>query len=148
MSSINMSTESPAMSCNVLHASLPALPTCPKSNSQLLLPCTVTTTLNAIGNDIDTITLRNICDGLLETIRAHKTTHREVEDCLSEQIWGLGDKVAKYQKTYDQEPGGYTENTWFLNLKLPIRAGFYLPAKWIKGLNSGDISCFSAHDGL
>jgi hypothetical protein len=41
---------------------------------------------------------------------------------------------------------GYIENTCFSNLKIPIRAGFYLPAKWIKWLNSGDISCFTAHD--
>jgi hypothetical protein len=58
--------------------------------------------------------------------------HCEVEDQLSEQLRGLGDKVSKYQHTYEQEPEGYIENTQFLSLKLPIRAGFYLPAKWIK----------------
>jgi hypothetical protein len=74
-------------------------------------------------------------------------THHKVEGHLSKQIQGLRDKVAKYQKTYDQELEGYTENMCFPNLKLPIRAGFYLPAKWIKHLNTGDISCFLAHDG-
>jgi hypothetical protein len=108
----------------------------------------VTTTLTAIGNDIDAITLWNICDGLLETIRSHETTHCKVEECLGEQIQGLGDKVAKYQKTYDQEPNSYTENMCFPHLKAPIWAGFYLPAKWIKRLDTGDISCYTAHNGL
>jgi hypothetical protein len=39
------------------------------------------------------------------------------------------------------------ENMCFPNLKLPIRAGFYLLVKWIKRLNNGDISCYLAHDG-
>jgi hypothetical protein len=73
--------------------------------------------------------------------------HHEVESQLNKQLQGLGDKVAEYQWTYDQEPEGYTENMQFPNLKLPIRAGFYLPAKWIKQLNDGNISCFSAHNG-
>jgi hypothetical protein len=55
--------------------------------------------------------------------------------------------MSKYQHIYEQEPEGYIENMQFPSLKLPIRAGFYLPAKWIKCLNNGDISCFSAHDG-
>jgi hypothetical protein len=71
-----------------------------------------------------------------------------VEDHLSEQIQGLGDKVAEYQKTYNQEPEGYTKNTQFPNLKVPIGAGFYLPIKWIKRLDDGTISCYLAHDGL
>jgi hypothetical protein len=74
--------------------------------------------------------------------------HHEVEDQLSEQLQGLGDKVAKYQQTYDQEPEGYTENMQFPNLKVPIGTGFYLPVKWVKRLDTGDISCYSAHDGL
>jgi hypothetical protein len=92
----------------------------------------VTTTLNAIGDDINAVTLRSICKGLLETIQAHEMVHCVVEDRLSQQIRGLGDQVANYQKTYDQAPEGYIENTRFPNLKVPIGAGFYLPAKWIK----------------
>jgi hypothetical protein len=107
----------------------------------------VITTLNAIGDDIDTVMLRSICDGLLETIRTCKTVHHQVEDQLSEQIQGLGDKVADYQKTYDQAPEGYIENMCFPNLKVPIRASFYLPAKWIKRCDDGDIACFTAQDG-
>jgi hypothetical protein len=72
--------------------------------------------------------------------------HREVEDHLSKQIQGLGDKMAEYQRTYDQEPKGYIENMQFPHLKVPIGAGFYLPVKWIKHLDTGDISCYSAHD--
>jgi hypothetical protein len=71
-----------------------------------------------------------------------------VENYLSEQIWGLRDKVAKYQRTYDQEPESYTTNTRFPNLKVPIGAGFYLPVKWVKQLNDGNISSYLAHDGL
>jgi hypothetical protein len=70
-----------------------------------------------------------------------------VEEHLNKQVQGLGDKVANYQAIHDQQPDGYIENTWFPNLKLPIRAGFYLPAKWIKCLNTSDISCFTAHNG-
>jgi hypothetical protein len=148
MSSINMFINSPATSPNVSHVSSPTLPTHPWSNCQLLLPHTVVTTLNTIGNDVDAITLCSICNGLLKTIKAHEATHQEVEDHLSKQICSLGGKIAEYQKTYDQEPDGYTENTCFSNLKLPIGAGFYLPTKWIKHLNNSDISCFSAHDDL
>jgi hypothetical protein len=132
MSSINMSIESPAASCNVSHVSSSALLLCPQLSCQLLSPHTATTTLNTIRGDIDAVTLHSICDGLLETIRTHETIHHQVEDQLSEQIKGLGDRVADYQKTYDQAPEGYIENTRFLNLKVPIGAGFYLPAKWIK----------------
>jgi hypothetical protein len=80
-------------------------------------------------------------------IKTHETAHHEVEECLSRQVQGLEDQVAKYQATHDQQLGRYIENTHFLNLKLPIRAGFYLPAKWIKHLNTRDISCFTAHNG-
>jgi hypothetical protein len=38
--------------------------------------------------------------------------------------------VAEYQQTYEQEPKGYVTNTRFPHLKVPIRAGFYLPVKW------------------
>jgi hypothetical protein len=107
----------------------------------------VTTTLNTIREDIDTITLCSICDGLLETIKTCETVHRWVEDKLGEQIKGLGDRVAKYQKTYDQAPDGYVKNTWFPNLKVPIGAGFYLPTKWIRQCNNGNIACFTAQDG-
>jgi hypothetical protein len=84
---------------------------------------------------------------LLETIRTCETVHQEVEDWLSKQICGLGDKVAKYQKTYDQVPNRYVENMHFLSLKVPIGAGFYLLVKWIKRLDTGDVSCFTAQDG-
>jgi hypothetical protein len=70
-----------------------------------------------------------------------------VEDQLSEQIKELRDQVANYQKTYDQAPEGYIENTRFPHLKVPIGAGFYLPAKWIKQCDDGDIICFTAQDG-
>jgi hypothetical protein len=122
---------------------------CPMSPCPLyspLLPHTVTTTLNAIRDDIDAITLHNICKGLLETIRTHETTHKEVKDHISSQIHGLRDKVTKYQKAYNQEPEGYIKNTHFPNLKVPIRAGFYQPAKWIKRLDTGDIFCFTSLD--
>jgi hypothetical protein len=71
----------------------------------------VTTTLNAIREDIDAVMLCSICDSLLKTIRTHETVHCQVEDQLSKQIRGLGNKVAEYQKTYDQAPEGYIENT-------------------------------------
>jgi hypothetical protein len=69
-----------------------------------------------------------------------------VEECLNKQIQGLGDKVANYQAIHNQQPDRYIENTCFPNLKLPIGAGFYLPAKWIKSLDTRDILCFTAHD--
>jgi hypothetical protein len=71
-----------------------------------------------------------------------------VEEHLNKQIQGLGDKVANYQAIHNQQLDGYIENTQFLNLKLPIGAGFYLPAKWIKYLDTSNISCFTAHNGL
>jgi hypothetical protein len=55
--------------------------------------------------------------------------------------------MAEYQQTYNQEPKGYVENTWFPHLKVPIGAGFYLLVKWVKHLDSSDISYYSAHDG-
>jgi hypothetical protein len=73
-------------------------------------------------------------------------THCEVENCLSKQLQGLGDKMAEYQQTYDQEPEGYVKNMWFPHLKVPIGAGFYLPVKWVKHLDNDNISCYLAHD--
>jgi hypothetical protein len=123
MSSISMScAETP----NALCVSLPTLSIYLRSSCQPLLPHTVATTLNAISDDINAITLHKICDGLLKTIKSHEMTHQEVEDHLSKQIKGLRDKIAEYQKTYNQEPEGYIENMCFPNLKLPIGAGFYL----------------------
>jgi hypothetical protein len=104
-------------------------------------------TLNAIREDIDAVTLHSICDGLLKTIRTCKTIHQQVEDQLGKQIKGLGDQVADYQKTYDQAPKGYVKNTQFPQLKVLIRAGFYLPAKWIKRHDDGDVACFTVQDG-
>jgi hypothetical protein len=139
--------EETASRCNVSHASSPALPICPQSSYLLLSPCTVDTTLNAIRDDIDMVTLQGICEGLLKTIKTHETVHCQVEDQLSEQIKGLRDQVVEYQKTYNQAPKGYIENTCFPNLKVPTGAGFYLPAKWIKRCDDGDIACFTAQDG-
>jgi hypothetical protein len=38
------------------------------------------------------------------------------------------------------------ENNKFPLLKVPIGAGFYLPAKWIKRLDNGKVTAFSTHD--
>jgi hypothetical protein len=70
-----------------------------------------------------------------------------VEDKLSEQIRELGDQVHKYQKTYNDMPEGYIENMHFPNLKVPIGASFHLLAKWIKRLDTGDMSYFTSHNG-
>jgi hypothetical protein len=86
MSSVNMSMEEPAGSCNVSRVSLPVLPLYPWSSCQPLSPCMVIMTLNAIGDDIDVVTLHSICDGLLETIKTHEMVHHQVEDQLSEQV--------------------------------------------------------------
>jgi hypothetical protein len=69
MSSINMSTKSPARSHNVSCVSLPTHPIYPRSSCPLLSPHTITTTLSTISDDINAITLQKICEGLLETMK-------------------------------------------------------------------------------
>jgi hypothetical protein len=111
-----------------------------------LSPRTTTNTLAAYDN-IDATLLRQICKGLLETIKQREDTRRVTEAHLNNQIEGLSQRVMEYTNTFEQAPEGYVLNVHFPNLRIPIGHGLLRPVKWVKQLESGSVSCHSEMDG-
>ena len=111
-----------------------------------LSPRTTSNTLEAYDN-IDAFLLRQICKGLLETIKQREDTRRVTEARLNNQINGLGKQVMDYQSTFDCPPDGYVENVHFHQLAVPIGHGLSRPVKWVKQLESGSVSCYTSMDG-
>jgi hypothetical protein len=114
--SFNASNKSP-------HEAPLQLPPCYHDSPALiaLSPCTVETTLQT-QPDIDATLLRNIANGLLQTI-----TNREAATAITmkqyeDQIHHLKERVLHYEDTFNEPPTGYTlNNSKVTNFHIPVR---------------------------
>jgi hypothetical protein len=148
MSSNNGSIDSPAGTCNAFPVfSAQPLPICPPSNYRPISLRSAESALITGNVDVDEAILRGLVHSLIQTCKNRENTNRGVQDCLADQVRRLSNEVREYQKVYEDALEGYMENNKFLLLKVPIGAGFYLPAKWIKCLNNSEVATFSTHDG-
>src|SRR5882757_7482733 len=135
--SFNMSTESPAPE---------PLPTPPPAAP--LSPTTVTNTLRA-HEDVDTLTLRGIANGLVATIKAREDAHQVKCRQLEAPIAGLERNVEFYSNMHEEAPEGYVENVGKLpHFHIPIAGsnGLYHPAKWVKLLEDGRAAGYGEMD--
>jgi hypothetical protein len=112
-----------------------------------LSPRTITTTLET-NTDIDAALLRQIANGLLQTI-----TNRETEVAITtkqykDRVHTLEQWVLHYENTFCEPPMGYIlNNDQVPHFHIPIGDGLYHPAKWIKLNDNGTISSYANTQG-
>src|SRR6266850_3455652 len=140
--SINLSNVSPAESSVPLPIPHPATPAAPAMS-----PRTTQSTL-AANDDIDTVLLHAIANGLLTTIANHETDTTMLHHQLTEQIKGLEDRILEYEETFKQAPEGYTLNDGRIpHFRIPCGHGLSHLAKWIKLNDDGTALGFVDTDG-
>jgi hypothetical protein len=147
MSSDDGSIESPARThyASPVFSAQP-LPVCPLSDYHPISPRLAEAAIIISNIDINKEVLHGIIHSLVQTCKNRENTNRGVQDRLADQVRRLGDEVREYQKVYEDALEGYMENNKFPLLKVPIGASFYLPAKWIKRLDNGEVAAFSANN--
>jgi len=110
-------------------------------------PRTTQSTL-AANDDIDTVLLHAIANGLLTTIANHETDTTMLHHQLTEQIKGLEDRILEYEETFKQAPEGYTLNDGRIpHFRIPCGHGLSHLAKWIKLNDDGTALGFVDTDG-
>jgi hypothetical protein len=92
--------------------------------------------------------LRGITTSLVGTIRAREECHIEEKRHLKEQITQLKAWIEAHEDNFQQCPEGYIKNTKYPDLTMAIGNGLHHPAKWIKMLDKGMLSIFTADNGL
>jgi len=133
--SINMSNESPEMSPTAHAVPLP------------VSPRTVDNILHGPAS-IDAATLRGIASGLVGTIKEWEIKYQGEHHALHTRIDHLEGRLKHYQEIFDTAPEGYVENDDKVpGFSIPYGDGLYLPAKWVKQLNDGRITGYTARDG-
>jgi hypothetical protein len=144
MSSVNLSNESPASTT----PSSPRLPipfnpiTDTATIAQLALnytPVSPQTVVNILATQPDLNKMvRAIAYGLVSTIHCREVAHAlETKEC-NETNHVLQEKLKKYAEKIDKEfflpgcPDGYEPNDGRVSTLIPVREGFFMPAKFIK----------------
>jgi len=145
MSNANMSNKSPHSSPPDSPASY-HLPHTLAPNDSRMLPNTVATIL-ATQPSIDTITLRSIAKGLVETIKEREERHRHQLLSAHNRYQQLEDKLANYEEGYNTAPNSYKHNINYPDLRIPIGEGLYHPAKWIKMADQGMLLAYTKEQG-
>jgi len=110
-------------------------------------PRTIQSTL-AANNDIDTVLLCTIANGLLTTIANCETDTAMQFHRFTKQIKGLQDRILQYKETFEWAPEGYTLNDNRIpHFHIPCSHRLSRPAKWIKLNDDGTVSGFVDTDG-
>src|SRR6266850_2707525 len=140
--SINLSNVSPTESSAPLPIPRPATPSPPA-----MLPRT-TQSILATNDNIDTVLLRSIANGLLTTIANRETDTAMQFHHFTEQIKGLQDRILEYEDTFERAPEGYILNEGRVpHFRIPCGQGLSRLAKWIKLNDNGTVSGFADTDG-
>jgi hypothetical protein len=84
---------------------------------------------------------------LVSTIRVREQCHIEEKRYFKEKIAQLEACIEAYEDNFQQCPKGYIENLKYPDLTVAIGNRLHRPAKWIKMLNKGMLSMFTADDG-
>jgi hypothetical protein len=112
-----------------------------------LSPHTIQTTLQT-QPDLDTILLRGITNGLLQTI-----TNQEADTAIStkqykDRLHSLEQRVLHYEATFNKPPMGYTVNNGKVSgFHIPMGGGLYQEAKWIRLNDDGTVSGYLSTQG-
>jgi hypothetical protein len=109
-------------------------------------PCSVTTAL-AIDANINAITLQGIATSLVGTIRVREQHHIDEKRYFKEKIAHLEARIEAHEENFQCCPKGYVKNTKYPDLTVGLGNRLHHPAKWIKMLNKGMLSVFTADDG-
>jgi hypothetical protein len=108
-------------------------------------PHSVITVLTLEAN-INAITLWGIMTSLVSTIRVREEHHIEEKRHLKEHIAWLEAWIKAHEDNFQWCPKRYIENTKYPDLSVAIGNGLHCSAKWIKLLNKGMLSIFTADD--
>jgi len=107
-----------------------------------------TQTILATNDDLDSVLLRSIANGLLTTITNRETDTAMQFHCFTERIKGLEDRILEYEETFERAPEGYILNDGRIpHFRIPCGNGLSRPAKWIKLNDDGTVSGFADTDG-
>jgi hypothetical protein len=97
--------------------------------------------------NINAIILWGIATSLVSTIRVREQHHIDKKRYLKEKIACLEAHVKAHKENFQCCPEGYVENTKYPDLTVAIENRLHHPTKWIKMLNKGMLSIFTADDG-
>jgi hypothetical protein len=96
-----------------------------------LSPRTVRTTLQS-NIDIDNTMLRNIANGLLQTIADREASMSVATKCYEDRLHHLEQRILHYEATFNHPPEGYENNNGKVtNFQIPVGDRLYQEAKWI-----------------
>jgi hypothetical protein len=139
IASYNTSNESP----NEAPVQLP--PRLDLSSPMPLSPRTIRTTLQTQLN-IDNGMLRNITNGLLQTIADREMSTSVATKRYEDRVHHLEQPVLHYKQTFNDPPMGYeVSNRKVTNFQIPVGEGLYQEAKWIDLNDDGTVSGY--HSG-
>ena len=151
MSSVNLSNESPA-STTPSSPILP-IPFNPVADAPALAqlapnytPVLLQTAVNILTTQPDlNETVHAIAYGLVSTIHRHEVAHALETKERDETNWVLQEKLKKYAEKIDREffllgcPNGYKPNDGRISTLIPVREGFFIPAKFIRLRDDGRV---------
>jgi hypothetical protein len=91
----------------------------------------VCTTLQSQSN-IDNSMLRNIANGLLQTITDREASVSVATKRYKDRIHHLEQRVLHYEATFNEPPEGFTiNNRKVTNFQISVGEGLYQEAKWV-----------------
>jgi hypothetical protein len=96
--------------------------------------------------NINAITLQGIAASLVSTIRVREQCHINEKRFFKEKIACLKACIKAHEENFQQCLEGYVKNTKYPDLTVGISNGLHCPTKWIKMLNKGMLSVFTADD--
>jgi hypothetical protein len=112
-----------------------------------LSPRTIQTILQT-QPDIEAPLLRNIANGLLQTIADREAATTVSMKQYEDRILHLEQCVLHYEDTFNSPPTGYVLNNGKIaNFHIPVSDGLYQEAKWIRLNNDGTISGYHTTQG-
>jgi hypothetical protein len=153
MSSVNLSNESPTSTT----PSSPRLPilfnpvTDAAAVAQLApnyTPVSPQTAVNILATQPDLNEMvRAIAYGLVSTVHRREVAHTLETKERDETNHVLQEKLKKYTEKIDKEfflpgcPDGYEPNDGHVSTLIPVREGFFVPAKFVKLRDNGQVLC-------
>jgi hypothetical protein len=153
MSSVNLSNESPASTTPSLpHLPIPFNPVANAATITQLTPnytlVSPQTAVNILATQPDlNETVRAIAYGLVSTVHHREVAHALETKERDETNHVLQDKLKKYTEKVDKDfflpgcPNRYEPNDGRVSTLIPIGEGFFVPAKFVKLRDDGQVLC-------
>jgi hypothetical protein len=153
MSSVNLSNESPASTTpSSPHLTIPFNPIANTANIVQLAPNYTPVSPQTVINILATQpnlneTVRAIAYGLVSTVHRREVAHALETKERDETNCVLQEKLKKYAEKIDHDfflpgcPDGYKQNDSHISTLIPVGEGFFVPAKFIKLRDDGQVLC-------